>query len=50
MNISEKEKSKKAYSSPVIRIYGNIVSLTQSRGKTNMNDGGGIINFTMTKL
>lgn len=38
-NEPDKRSSKKTYRTPVIQIYGNIRTLTNSVAMTNMNDG-----------
>jgi hypothetical protein len=41
-------KKKKTYGQPVLRVYGDVVSITASAGNRGAMDGGTVIGFMMT--
>lgn len=48
MNSPPQDQSKKAYTAPVMHVYGDIRALTQSFGNTGNLDGGAEAGFTKT--
>ena len=42
------DQSKKAYSTPALRVYGDIREITQNVGAAGANDGGVIVGQMMT--